>query len=568
MKAERQSRPVDPREDGPAAQRSYNSSRRIVRDGTGKEMPNNVRRSLSSSGGGAASGALSVFPQNVGRTVVLLYSNPGDTVFDPFAGHASRLALCVKEGRHYIGCDLSAEFMQFNRRKAEELRRKYPDVNIALHECDSREVPVDDEMADMTLSSPPYWNIEHYGDEPEQLGKCKTYLEFLEGLGRVLRENFRVLKPGAYAAWYVNDFRRRGRMHFFHCDVLRLGEEAGFIPHDLMVVDLGRAIREAFPVQVVKDKILPKRHEFGIIFRKPASEVNSDSVSATVVVGPERQADGVGDAPRLLTDFNALTPVEKRGDYLFKRDDLFQPFDEPLNGGKVRQALSCLIANQDLIRREFNSTVATVTSVHSPQGYLVACCAHSLGLKTLIGLGVPDVKRAVKKHPPLQGARELGAELVSLAKIGYNSTLQPRLEKLAAERGYFPMHFGIKFDCAANAHQVENLPKVNNLVIPCGSGVTATAILQGLSTLPADRRPGKVWVVQIAGHDRRKAIGEPLAYEFVKDKTYDYSKRVKAEYQGLEFDQVYEAKAFKWLLRKKLKGSTLFWVIGNFNGLR
>jgi len=36
-----------------------------------------------------------------------------------------------------------------------------------------------------------------------------------------------------------------------------------------------------------------------------------------------------------------LTPVEQHGDMLFKRDDMFIPFkDMPLNGGKVRQALS------------------------------------------------------------------------------------------------------------------------------------------------------------------------------------------------------------------------------------
>lgn len=39
-------------------------------------------------------------------------------------------------------------------------------------------------------------------------------------------------------------------------------------------------------------------------------------------------------------DLDAFTPVQKVGDYFFKRDDLFAPFNDiPLNGGKVRQCI-------------------------------------------------------------------------------------------------------------------------------------------------------------------------------------------------------------------------------------
>lgn len=39
----------------------------------------------------------------------------------------------------------------------------------------------------------------------------------------------------------------------------------------------------------------------------------------------------------IVHDVNDLTPVEQIGDYWFKRDDCFMPFDDiPINGGKVR----------------------------------------------------------------------------------------------------------------------------------------------------------------------------------------------------------------------------------------
>lgn len=111
-----------------------------------------------------------------------------------------------------------------------------------------------------------------YGDEPEQLGKQSTYKEFLAGLGKVLKENFRVLKPGAFAVWFVNDFRKKGKFHLYHMDTVRLARKAGFTMHDLLVVDFGKGIRDAFTNQIIQTKILPKRHEYGLVFKKPVEE--------------------------------------------------------------------------------------------------------------------------------------------------------------------------------------------------------------------------------------------------------------------------------------------------------
>lgn len=257
--------------DAPTAARTYDSTGAVSRGKVDKKLTRSskVAKSFNVSGRGCGSGALSTFPQNIGRTMVLLYSEPGQVIFDPFAGHNSRMDLCVKEGRHYIGCDLSTEFMEFNKKRSLKLKEKYPNIKIKLHHGDSRKIPFPDEIADHTITSPPYFNIEYYGDEPEQLGKCKTYEDFLEGMQLVMNENFRCLKPGSYALWFINNFRQKGKMHFYHIDILRLGEKAGFITHDIVISDLGNGLRDCFLAQTVKTRIIPKRHEYGIVFRKP-----------------------------------------------------------------------------------------------------------------------------------------------------------------------------------------------------------------------------------------------------------------------------------------------------------
>lgn len=250
------------------AKRGYENTGPLAISGYKKEKPNLYHRFRVSSIG-AASGALSNFPQNIGRSIVLFYSDPGQTIFDPFAGHNSRMDLCITAGRHYIGCDLSTDFMELNFRRSEWLRKKYKLANIELHHCDSRKVPIYSEVGDFTITSPPYWDIEFYGNEPGQLGKCKTYKEFLVNLYNVVKENFRLLKPGAYAVWFVNDFRKKNKLYLYHVDMMKLGRKAGFEIYDILIVDFRRGIRDCFPNQIIESRILPKRHEYGIVFRKP-----------------------------------------------------------------------------------------------------------------------------------------------------------------------------------------------------------------------------------------------------------------------------------------------------------
>lgn len=248
--------------DAPAKLRSYTSTTRYK----------GPVKAFEVSGRGCAKGALSTFPQNIGRSMVLMYSEPGDTVFDPFAGHASRMELCVRSGRHYIGCDASKEFMIFNRELAGRLRDEFPVANIKLIEGDSRKIPIADEVGNFTITSPPYWDIEYYGDEEFQMSNCQTYKDFLDSMQLVMNENYRALKPGAFAVWFINDFRKKGKFYYYHVDILRLGQRAGFIGHDIIITDFGRGFRDIFISQTIEQRILPKRHEYGIVFRKPLPE--------------------------------------------------------------------------------------------------------------------------------------------------------------------------------------------------------------------------------------------------------------------------------------------------------
>lgn len=261
----------------------YGKDRKIV---TNQDATNHDLFMLS--GAGARWGALSRFPQNVGRILLNLYTDEflpktttRTTVVDPFAGHNSRMELCWKQRRNYVGCDISKRFMEANFKLRERLIADDTEANaltpeklnpatITLHECDSRKMePVKSNSGDFTITSPPYWDIEDYGDEIEQLGKGNEYHVFLDNLLAVAKSNFRCLRSGAFCVWCINDFRKDGRFYPYHIHTANVLREAGFKWHDIAITDLGTSMRAAFASQIKSQHILPKRHEYCLIFVKP-----------------------------------------------------------------------------------------------------------------------------------------------------------------------------------------------------------------------------------------------------------------------------------------------------------
>ena len=235
------------------------------------------------SGIGGRHGDHSRFPQNIGIFLTKFYTpdklenDPGyfnnylATILDPFAGHVSRLDLVYKCNRNYVGWDCSKQFMKYNQIVANELQNNltlFPSMNkIELVEGDSRTINYDNQF-DFCLTSPPYFNLEDYGSEPEQLGKLGSYEDFLNGLQQIINNCYRALKEETFIAWEVNDFRIDKEFIIFHADVINLFRKAGFLIHDIIIVDYLSGFLFKFASQMEEYKFVAKTHSYIIVGRK------------------------------------------------------------------------------------------------------------------------------------------------------------------------------------------------------------------------------------------------------------------------------------------------------------
>ncbi|MFZ1947935.1 MAG: site-specific DNA-methyltransferase [bacterium] len=93
---------------------------------------------------------------------------------------------------------------------------------------------LDAESVHLVVTSPPYWNLKQYKENPKQMGHIQDYEVFLAELGKVWRHVFRVLVPGGRLVCVVGDVcvarKEFGRHLVFplHADICVICRRIGF----------------------------------------------------------------------------------------------------------------------------------------------------------------------------------------------------------------------------------------------------------------------------------------------------------------------------------------------------
>ena len=174
---------------------------------------------------GATDGT-SVFDPVIVELAVRWYSAPGGYVLDPFAGGSVRGIVTSLLGRYYAGIDLREDQVTANRSQLDIASKEFPPIWVA-GDSEKKLEKVPASSTDLLFSCPPYFDLEVYSDDPDDLSN-KDWESFLTSYYEIIRKAAIALKEDRFAVWIVGEVRdKKGFIRGLIPETITAFREAG-----------------------------------------------------------------------------------------------------------------------------------------------------------------------------------------------------------------------------------------------------------------------------------------------------------------------------------------------------
>jgi len=253
------------------------------------------------------------FAPQVPRNVILNYSEEGDLVLDPMVGGGTTLIEARLLNRNAIGYDINPNSVSITSERIQFETRGDSEQIVQLG--NAKNLPEKDNSIDLVVTHPPYANIVKYSDgkNPDDLSSISSIPKFLDALEIVVKEMYRVLKPGRFCAILIGDTRKGQHYiplsHFVLQRCLRTGfvlkEEIIKTQHNTTHAPRWSASAKHFKFYLIM-------HEHLYIFRKPVEGEDLSRIHYSTWQGVQKaQAAEVDEEWKGLMDWENKTAKKK-----------------------------------------------------------------------------------------------------------------------------------------------------------------------------------------------------------------------------------------------------------------
>lgn len=213
-------------------------------------------------------GTHSVFPAPLMEWILLRYGgHPGGKILDAFAGGPPRAVVSSIMGMEYHGIEIRQKQIDETLSVVKNLGLK----NVQLHLADGRFFDASLGQFDVAITCPPYYDLEVYSDQPDDLSNLGSYWEFNAGMFFSALSHRKVMKPGAFVCIVVGPFRNKktGELIDFPGHTIANFREAGFIYWQDVILskNFGSAAKRS--TNAWRGHKLVPIHEHLLVFRTP-----------------------------------------------------------------------------------------------------------------------------------------------------------------------------------------------------------------------------------------------------------------------------------------------------------
>jgi hypothetical protein len=200
--------------------------------------------------------------------IIVRYGGPvGSHILDAFAGGPPRGLVAAIMGYRYTGFEVRQEQIDENEALLKKLKLK--GANYVL--SDGRFLE-HDSIFDCAVTCPPYFDLEQYSEQADDISNLATYSEFNASMWLSAKAHWDRLKPGAFACIIVGLFRdKRGELIDFPADTVENFREAGFLYWQHIILSKNFASAAVRAGNAWRGHKLVPRHENLLIFRKPTT---------------------------------------------------------------------------------------------------------------------------------------------------------------------------------------------------------------------------------------------------------------------------------------------------------
>ena len=186
--------------------------------------------------GGDEARGTSVFCPVLTELVYRWFCPAGGSVLDPFAGGSVRGCVAARTGLRYTGVDLAKAQVEENRRQAKKIgaiaeaasAKWVPPSWVCADSRRLHDLPAVGHAYDFVFSCPPYYDLERYSEDPDDLSLAASYSDFLEGYRQIIAAALHRLAADRFCCFVVGEIRDAdGFCRNFVSDTISAVQDAG-----------------------------------------------------------------------------------------------------------------------------------------------------------------------------------------------------------------------------------------------------------------------------------------------------------------------------------------------------